>query len=181
MQILYKRIIQIDQNNKFQIKELVGDVDENIRELLEHTVSKSEKREYEIIEGNGINRQVITFARAWTDSVEMEQIPDLDKLAGEMADKYLEAAKKSNETIERMGNKVRTGNLLFALVRDDSRMLQFIAAQIDNEGFFESETLEKLTGFPDDNKKIWKTAVFRIVVSPEIYIDRVFVDMKGWT
>ena len=38
MQILYKRIIQIDQNNKFQIKELVGDVDENIRELLEHTV-----------------------------------------------------------------------------------------------------------------------------------------------
>ena len=90
MQILYKRIIQIDQNNQFQIKELVGDVDENIRELLEHTVQKSEKREYEIIEGNGINRQVITFARAWTDSVEMEQIPDLDKLAGEMVDKYLE-------------------------------------------------------------------------------------------
>ena len=185
MQILYKRIIQIDQNNQFQIKELVGDVDENIRELLEHTVQKSEKREYEIIEGNGINRQVITFARSWTDSIEMEQIPDLDKLAGEMADKYLEAAKKSNETIERMGNKVRTGNLLFALVRDDSKMLQFIAAQIDNEGFFESETLEKLTGFPDDNKKIWKTAVFRIAVSPDIYIDRVFVDMKGqakyWT
>jgi hypothetical protein len=78
-----------------------------------------------------------------------------------------------------MGNRVKTGNLLIALLRDDSKKLQFIAAQIDNEGFFEIETFEKMSGFPDDNKKIWKTAVFRFAESPKICVQQVFVDTKG--
>ena len=185
MQIFYKCIIQIASDNQYQIKELVGDVDKNIRELLEHTVSKNEKSEYEIIEEKGISREVITFAQALTGTFGMEQVPDLDTLAGQIAAKYLDAAEKSNEPLRRMGNKVKTGNLLLAMLRDDSKKLHFIAAQIDNEGFFESETLEKMSGFPDDNKKIWKTAVFSIAESPNTFVERVFVDMKGqgkyWT
>lgn len=172
MKIFYKSIIQIVPDNQFKIKELKGDVDENIRELLDYIVSKREKREYEMIEGQGISSQVIAFAEALTASIEMEDIPDLDALAGQMAGKYLEATSK-------MGNRVKTGNLLIALLRDDSKKLQFIAAQIDNEGFFESETFEKMSGFPDDNKKIWKTAVFRFAESPKICVQQVFVDTKG--
>ena len=66
MQIFYKYIIQIASDNQYKIKELVGDVDENIRELLTYIVSKREKREYEIIEGKGISGQVIAFARTLT-------------------------------------------------------------------------------------------------------------------
>ena len=129
MQIFYKYIIQIASDNQYKIKELVGDVDENIRELLTYIVSKREKREYEIIEGKGISGQVIAFARTLTAFVEDEQGPDLDALAGQIAGKYI-------ETTSVMGKRVKTGNLLLALLRDDSQKLQFIAAQIDNEGFF---------------------------------------------
>lgn len=172
MQIFYKYIIQIASDNQYKIKELVGDVDENIRELLNYIVLKREKREYAIIEGKGISRQVIDFARALTVSVEEEQGPDLDALAGRIAGKYI-------ETTSKMGKRVKTGNLLLALLRDDSQKLQFIAAQIDNEGFFERETLKKMFGFPDDNKKIWKTAVFRFTEAPDICIEQVFVDTNG--
>ena len=172
MNIFYKSIIRITPDNQFEVKELKGDVDENIRELLDYIVSKREKREYEMIEGQGISSEVSAFAEVATASFGMEETPTLDVLAGQMAGKYLEATGK-------MGNRVKTGNLLIALLRDDSRKLQFVTAQIDNEGFFESETLEKMSGFPDDNKKIWKTAVFRFVESPKITVEQVFVDTKG--
>ncbi len=186
MTVLYKSIGMTNpEGNEFVFQTPPKEAEEFIRHLIKYTLENRRTRTYRFAGDRVVKQTVVSYARAADNPLGMDTGSNLDTYAESIAQELLEAERIPNAKLKATGTRIRNGNLVLALVRDEKRELYFVIAKVDHMNFFDGVNLEQHPGFPGENNNIWKTAVIQINERPEISVGDVLIYMdrpaKFWT
>ena len=87
----------------------------------------------------------------------------LAKLTDTIALKLFSVEKDVQQKIAQLTN-VQRGSIVQAMVKEniDASTYKYVIAKVEHSEWIDSETFEMNLGFPEKNKKVWKSAVFTI-------------------
>lgn len=147
----------------FKPQKITEEVESFIEKLLKHTVKNRKTGLYHFKnEDTGAAERIRAFAEAVCRDEDDPSGEDIVEITREIAGFLTEAEKAAGKRIAAMGGSVKNGSLIFAAVRDDAGQILVILAKVDHSRWFNGKDLTLQSGFPYDDKDIWKTALIRI-------------------
>lgn len=157
MRIIAQAVRVIDYENDRVWKR---DIPPNFKEYLEQLISyingNKSVREYKArsTDGEVISGILEIVKHQDEDEVILQNV---DRIARHLLGKERAAA----ERIAQLPAKVQKGSLVLALLEDEGNLL-FLLAKVEHADFYDEADYIVKSGFPKDEKKIWKTCVFEI-------------------
>ncbi|WNY24728.1 hypothetical protein [Methanolapillus millepedarum] len=161
MDVLHKSFYRVDvDGQKVSKRDTNDNFDEFISSLISFVSKDSHTRSYKEQDSN---TQVIAAILKQIDLVfKSKHTPeDLEKECLSIAKRLLKIETDTQESIDKLGQKVRKGSLLSALLREGNTFT-FILSKVNYTKFIDDDDLVAKLGFPEETQKIWKTAVFVI-------------------
>ena len=166
------------ETNEFVLQKAKGEAEEFLRNLLEYTLTNSRTREYQFRPEEEMAEIVLSFAQARLAPFDTRLDINLDKQLEAIVERLFDAENRANKRIGSTGRTVKTGSIVLALLQDDEEIPYFVFAKVDHTRYLEGEKLELQTGFPIEDRDIWKTAVVQLRKGRHISIGDVLVYME---
>lgn len=101
--------------------------------------------------------------------------------AEDIAQRLFEKEKLKQEQIYHMGQNVKKGSLIQAAIKNDSNY-SYLLAKVEHSEFVDDSDFSFKSGFPREQKKIWKTCIFNCNLEDEnVVVDeaKIYVSNSG--
>lgn len=174
MRILYSSLHNLDLNQDFPISKAIPEdffdyMDAYVKFA---TTENDSSREYIPID---INRTVLRcVADIYRGVLNQDSEEYLAQFADSIALKLLNEEKLVQEDIGHM-TEVQKGSIVQALLNDE-KSYKYVIAKVEHSEWYDGETLQKNFGFPGENKRVWKSAVFSLdIVDDAVFFTRIKV------
>lgn len=155
MKILFTSFYLFDLENKqVQKKEITDDFRLFIEEYIEYAHMNEKNKSYMI---RNTNTSVVSMIQ--TILLNQEQWENQTK---EIAKKLLEAEEMAQAKIYRMGQNIKKGSLIQALIEKGDSEYEYVIAKIEHSTWIDGQDLSVNYGFSKDKKSLWKSALFPI-------------------
>ena len=146
---------------EFRQQEVSPVIEVFISKLLQYTLQNRRTGKYHFKNADGTAKMI----RSFSDAVLRGDEDGGDKIRAHVsaiAGKLAEAEQAAERKVRAMGGSVKTGSLVLALLADETQGLCAVLAKVDHSKWIDSVDLSIQTGFPYDDKDIWKTAIVRL-------------------
>ena len=160
--ILYRSLHNIDLPNRTinTKRTFPDDFSSFVSEFVSFTTQSENNKMYRVVDEN---TQVIGCIRTIVEvmgrdlSVE-EKIKQMDEQAFSIARKLLREEEVAQLQIEGTGRVIKKGSLVQALIRNGLGYL-YVVAKVEHQEYFDGDSFLKSFGFPNEKRKIWKSAI----------------------
>ncbi len=166
--ILFKtmHVIDLDNSKVNANTNIPEDFESYIKELLNFVLANENTRSYKVHDEytqviHCINQITVSCNKG--KSVQKE----LFDLAFSVADKLFRVEEQVQEVIGRTGQNVKRGSLLQALLHTEENQYYYVMAKVEHQEWYDGSSLIKGVGFPEDEKKAWKTAVVPMTIDED--------------
>ena len=86
--------------------------------------------------------------------------------ADDIAQRLLDKEKLKQEQIYHMGQNVKKGSLIQAVIKEGER-ISYLLAKVEHSSFVDDLDFSFKSGFSSEQKKIWKTCIFNCTIENE--------------
>ena len=171
MKVIYSSLHNLDLNTENPVnKEIPEDFDSYMESYIQFaTAANPSSREYTVIDDNRtvVNCIIQIFSLAQQDcegvSVETtkkEVDAEVHIFFSSIAKKLLDTEKITQERMSHI-TTIQKGSIVQALIEDEDGY-KYVVAKVEHSEWIDGETFQKNFGFPSENKKVWKSAVFEL-------------------
>lgn len=184
--VLCKSIYLINyEANRIEKKDTPDDFNVYIDGLISNMNSNKAIRQYR---PRSSTTQVVNLAAGILRDALKEQNPEnaiesVEDKFKDIAERLLIKEIETQELIDRLGQKIKKGSLVQALLKgEDASEYFFLVAKVEHSGFIDDLDFKTKTGFPHEQQKIWKYCIFDCLVSgDEILIEtaKIYLDGKA--
>lgn len=186
LRVVYSSLHNLDLNGETPANKVIPeDFDSYMESYIQFaTAENPSSREYTSVDNNRTVMNCIIqifsllqqgyerpFLEGGDDAPEDEVLTSFTSIAK----KLLDTEKLVQERVGHL-TTVQKGSIVQALIEDNYEY-KYVVAKVEHSEWIDGETFQKNFGFPSENRKVWKSAVFVIGVEEE---DIVFKSIKAY-
>lgn len=178
MQVLYKSIYIIKpESDEIEYRDIPETIDTYIKELIEYVSQNNSVREYKIISEQ---TEVISCVKQGITCQKNNEVKEIEEYCMKIANRLLMKEIEAQERVDRLKIKLKKGSLLQVILKDEQEnVYTYLIAKVEHSNFFDDFDFSRKTGFDSDQKKIWKSCIFRCLVDKTVKIDEIKIYLDG--
>ena len=98
------------------------------------------------------------------------------KLYENIVKRLLNVEKDAQLKVKDLGTKIKTGSIFESMSKLNDNTYNFIIAKVEHSEFFDDENFSFKTGFPKNNKKIWKSCLMECsLIDGDINVNKILI------